>query len=270
MDSHSLHNSQTLWPQKIHTNVQRTLIHNNTKYNCPSWELQKCKNLPKFNPAGCCIYSSYSTNSPNFSFSKHTISNSKYSNKIAINRYFTSWGKWLEMEDNSLLLTSIKNIVISIQNCLTSWGQLSCFSTIFSMKHHWTWKAYMKATTLCWKALRSWSPTYQPAVENVCKVVGTPTGFKCCISQNSLFLIIRFYAGKVKPIHISEEVHCSLPVSINFFFCKTHDFPVEDKVRIKRAGWSRKCRIGYKCNCSLEWFLTHLWLGSSIVQIEKT
>ena len=174
------------------------------------------------------------------------------------------------MEGKSLLLTSIKNIIISIQKIFISWSQFSFFSTIFSMKHHWTWKAYMKATTLCWKALCPWSSTYQPAVENVCKIDGTPSGFKCCITQNSLSLIIRFYVCKVKTVHIIVEAHCSLSVPINLFLCKAQSLSEVDKIRIKRAGRNGKCHIGYNCYRSLEWFLTHLWLGSSIVQIEKT
>ena len=57
----------------------------------------------------------------------------------------------------------------------------------------------------------------QPASLNFGKVNITPTGVKCCISQDSSSLIIRLCAGKVKPIHIFVEAHCSLPVSINFF-----------------------------------------------------
>ena len=40
--------SQTWWPQKIHTNIQRSLIYNNSKNN---GELQKCKNLRIFSTA---------------------------------------------------------------------------------------------------------------------------------------------------------------------------------------------------------------------------
>ena len=125
------------------------------------------------------------------------------------------------------------------------------------MKHHWTWKANLKATTLWRKALCPWSSTYQPAVENKCIVVGTPLRFKCCISQNSLSLIIRFYAGEVKTIDISVEVHCSLPVPINLLLCKMQDFPVEDKIRIQRAGRNEKCHIGCIIMLLQPWMVPH-------------
>ena len=149
------------------------------------------------------------------------------------------------LEDKSLLVTSIKNIVMFVQKIFVCWNWFSIFFTIFSMKYHWTWKANPKATSLCWKALCPWSSTYQPVVEDICKIDDNLIGLECCISQNSLSLIIRFHAGKVKPIHIFEEPHCSLPVPINFFIRQTKDFPVEDKVRIQRAGRTRKCHIGY-------------------------
>ena len=129
---------------------------------------------------------------------------------------------------------------MSIWNNIIFWNWFSFFYTIFSMKHHWTWKAYPKATTFWWKALCPWSSTYRPAIKNECIVVGTLVRFKCCISQNSLSLIIRFYAGEIKLLNIFVELHYSLPVSKNLFLCKTHDLPVEDKIRIQRAGWSRK------------------------------
>jgi len=146
---------------------------------------------------------------------------------------------------------------------------------IFLLLHHILHEATLdlksvpKATIWCWKALCLLPSTYQPAVEYICKVERNKSGFKSCISQNSLSLFIRFNAGKVKSIHIIEEAHCSLPVPINFFFCKAQDFSVEDEISIQITGWKGNCHISCTCNCSLKRFLTHLWLGSSIVQIER-
>ena len=138
------------------------------------------------------------------------------------------------------------------------------------MQHHCTSKSYMKATTPHWKAPCLCSSIYQPAVKNICMVKWIHNRFHCCISQGSLPLFIRFYVGKVKAIGISEEQHCSLPISINLFFCKTKDFPVVDKISIQKPDWVGKCHIGYKCHHSLKWLIARLWLGSNIVLIEKT
>ena len=138
------------------------------------------------------------------------------------------------------------------------------------MQHHCTCKSYMIATISYREAPCPRFSIYQPAVKNVCGVEWNHNRFHCCISQDSLFQFIRFYAGKVKTIGISEELHCSLRVPINLFFGIAQNIPVEHKIRIQKPGWVGKCLIVYKCYHSLEWLSAHLWLGSSIVQTEET
>ena len=192
-------------------------------------------------------------------------------NHIDLAKLFpTKWGKWLKMESKSLLLTSIKNIIISSSfveaNCPPSlpyspWsiiGPEKCtLKPPPSAGKHFVLdlplnnqllKTYVKLTTLLLGSNVAFS------VENVCKVKWTPACLKCCVIQNSLSLIIRFYVCKVKAIGISEEQHCSLHISINLILCIMQDFPVEDKIRIKRAGRVGKCHIG----CGCYWMVLHI------------